>query len=132
MPDPTMVCGEENLWFLDALKRAISELILPEKTWKGTKTVLSFKLLHVLQNFWVWAWKSRHPMALFAMKICLNYPLVSAKFQLSENRSKWTPRLAKKLHLNKFQNHSNPRILFVIFFTWSLKFLVNTWGKMWK
>ena len=28
-------------WILDALKRrSISELILPEKTWKGMKTVL--------------------------------------------------------------------------------------------
>ena len=39
IPDPTMVGGEENLWFLDALKWSISELILPEKTWKEIKTV---------------------------------------------------------------------------------------------
>ena len=42
-----MVGGEENLWFLGALKRSVKcsvlELILPEKTWKGTKTVL-FKI----------------------------------------------------------------------------------------
>ena len=37
IPDPTMVGSEENLWFLDALKRSISELTLPEKTWKGIK-----------------------------------------------------------------------------------------------
>ena len=38
-----MVSGEENLWFIDALKRCISELMLPEKTWKGVKTVF-FKI----------------------------------------------------------------------------------------
>ena len=38
--DPTMIGGEEYVWFLDALKHLISELILPEKTWKGIKTVL--------------------------------------------------------------------------------------------
>lgn len=30
--DPTMVDGEENLWFLDAQKYFILELMLPEKT----------------------------------------------------------------------------------------------------
>ena len=39
IPAPNMVGGEENLWFLDALKGSISELILPEKTWKGIKTI---------------------------------------------------------------------------------------------
>ena len=34
-----MIGGEEYVWFLDALKHLISELILPEKTWKGIKTV---------------------------------------------------------------------------------------------
>ena len=38
-----MVGGEENYWFLDALKYSISEPILPEKTWKGIKTVF-FKI----------------------------------------------------------------------------------------
>ena len=38
MIDPTMVDGEENLAFVDALKSSISVLILPEKTWKGMKT----------------------------------------------------------------------------------------------
>ena len=39
MIDPTMVDGEENLAFVDALKSSISVLILPEKTWKGMITV---------------------------------------------------------------------------------------------
>ena len=39
IPAPIMVGGEENLWFQDALNHFVSELILPEKTWKGIKTV---------------------------------------------------------------------------------------------
>ena len=39
----TIVGGKENHWFLDALKCSISELILPEKTWKRIKTVF-FKI----------------------------------------------------------------------------------------
>ena len=42
IPDPTMVGSEENLWFLDALKRSISELTLLEKTWKGIKLFFFF------------------------------------------------------------------------------------------
>ena len=38
-----MFAGEENLWFLDALKCSISELIFFEKTWKGIKNVF-FKI----------------------------------------------------------------------------------------
>ena len=38
-----MVGDEENLWFLDALERSISELILPEETWQEIKTVF-FKI----------------------------------------------------------------------------------------
>ena len=34
IPAPTMVGGEENLWFLDALKHSILELTLPEKILK--------------------------------------------------------------------------------------------------
>ena len=34
-----MIGGEEYVWFLDALKHLISELILLEKTWKEIKTV---------------------------------------------------------------------------------------------
>ena len=34
-----MVGGKENLWFLDTLKDSISELVLPEETWKEIKTV---------------------------------------------------------------------------------------------
>ena len=40
---PTMVSGKENVWFLDALKQSILELILSEKTLKGIKTVF-FKI----------------------------------------------------------------------------------------
>ena len=67
--------------FLDALKRFISQLILPEKTWKGIKTVFfkKSKLLNIFQNFWICARRSRRQIALCAMKICLNYPL---KYQL--------------------------------------------------
>ena len=32
---PTMVSGKENVWFLDALKQSILELILSERLWKG-------------------------------------------------------------------------------------------------
>ena len=32
---PTMVSGKENVWFLDALKQSILELILSERIWKG-------------------------------------------------------------------------------------------------
>ena len=74
--DPTMVGGEERLWFLDALKCFISELILSEKTWKMIKRFsLKFELLHLFHNFWIWAQRSRHPIAFCAMKICLNYAL---------------------------------------------------------
>ena len=38
IPDPSMVGGEENRWFVDAQKCSFSELILPEKTWKVIKT----------------------------------------------------------------------------------------------
>ena len=34
----TVIGGRENIWFPDAQKRFISNLILPEKTWKRTKT----------------------------------------------------------------------------------------------
>ena len=37
-PPPPRVNGEENLWFLYALKCPIPDLILPEKTWEGIKT----------------------------------------------------------------------------------------------
>ena len=58
MIDPTMVGDEENLGFIDALKSSISVLILPEKTWKGMKTVfLEFKFLHIFQNFRNLAWR---------------------------------------------------------------------------
>ena len=40
---PHLVGGEENLWFLYALKCPIAGLILPEKTWEGIKTVF-FKI----------------------------------------------------------------------------------------
>ena len=43
IPDPTMIGAKENFLFLDVLKCFISELILPEKTWKGIETVL-FKI----------------------------------------------------------------------------------------
>ena len=73
IPDPTMVGGEERLWFLDALKCSISELILSEKTWKMIKRFsLKFELLHLFHNFWIWARRPRHPIAFCAMKICLN------------------------------------------------------------
>ena len=39
IPVTTRVGGEENLWFIDALKCSISGLILPEKTLKVLKTV---------------------------------------------------------------------------------------------
>ena len=39
MTDPIMVSRKKNLRFVDALKRSISELILPKKTWKGMKTI---------------------------------------------------------------------------------------------
>ena len=39
IPDPTIVGGDENLWFLGAPKCSILELILLEKTWKGIKAV---------------------------------------------------------------------------------------------
>ena len=42
-PLPPVDGGEENLWFLYALKCPIQELILPEKTWEGIKTVF-FKI----------------------------------------------------------------------------------------
>ena len=35
-----IVAGKENLWFIDALKQSVFELILPEKTLEGIKTVL--------------------------------------------------------------------------------------------
>ena len=35
-----MVAVKENLRFMDALKQSVSELILPEKTFEGIKTVL--------------------------------------------------------------------------------------------
>ena len=38
-----MVGCEDNLLFLDALKRSVSKLILPEKNLKGIKTVF-FKI----------------------------------------------------------------------------------------
>ena len=38
-----MVGGEETCWFLDAVKCSSSDPILPEKTWKGIKTVF-FKI----------------------------------------------------------------------------------------
>ena len=37
IPVPSMVGGEENPWFLDALKRSILELTLPENTFKKKK-----------------------------------------------------------------------------------------------
>ena len=37
IPDPIMVGDEKNLWFLEALKRSISGLILPEKSLKWIK-----------------------------------------------------------------------------------------------
>ena len=43
LPDPIVVDGEENLWFLKAPKRFISELVLAEKTLKQIKTVF-FKI----------------------------------------------------------------------------------------
>ena len=43
IPATTRVGGEENLWFIDALKCSISGLILPEKTLKVLKTVF-FKI----------------------------------------------------------------------------------------
>ena len=57
-PARIMVGGKETLWFLDALKRSISELILPEKTLKEKKCFsLKAKLLHVhvFQNFWTFS-----------------------------------------------------------------------------
>ena len=48
IPDPTMVGGEGNLSFLDALKcSSISELILPEKTWKGIKAVSYYIYIYI-------------------------------------------------------------------------------------
>ena len=41
-----MVGGEENLLFLDALKRSVSKLIFPEKNLKGITTVF-FKKIQV-------------------------------------------------------------------------------------
>ena len=74
--DPTTVGGEENFWFLDVPKRSILGLVLPKKTWeRKILSSLKFQLLHIFQNFWIWARRSRHPMALSTMKICLNYPL---------------------------------------------------------
>ena len=44
--EENMVAGEENLWFLAALKRSISELLLPEKIWKAIKAVF-FKSTYI-------------------------------------------------------------------------------------
>ena len=78
MTDPIMVGGEENLWNVDVLKSSISELILSDKTWKGMKTVF-FRIwvTAYIQNFRILAWRLQHLVALYAMKICLNYPLDS-------------------------------------------------------
>ena len=43
IPAATMFGGEEDLWFMETLKRSISKLILSEETWKGIKTVF-FKI----------------------------------------------------------------------------------------
>ena len=40
---PIMVDGEENLWFLVALKHSMLELVYPEETMKRIKTVF-FKI----------------------------------------------------------------------------------------
>ena len=69
--DPTMVSGEENIWFLDTLKGSILELILPEKTLKEMKTV-SFK-----NEFTKYILGS---IALCGKEICLNYLLASYTF----------------------------------------------------
>ena len=70
IPDLTMVGGKEKLWFLDALKCSIPELILCEKM------SLKLKLIYIFQNFWIWVWRSRCPIALCTMKIFLNSPVV--------------------------------------------------------
>ena len=51
MPNSWTHCGdEENLWFQDALKHSILELILPEKTLKVIKSVL-FKIYLIAFEF---------------------------------------------------------------------------------
>ena len=56
----------KNLWYLDALKRSNSELILPEKPWNGIK---SLKLLHIYQNVRTFLWRLQHQIALRTMNL---------------------------------------------------------------
>ena len=58
--------GKENLWFLDAWKHSISELILLEKKlWNGLK--LSSLKFNFKFNFWIWVRGSRHSRELCVM-----------------------------------------------------------------
>ena len=129
-----MIGGKENLWFLDTIKSFISGLILPEKTWKGIKTIsLKFKLLHIFQNFWVLAWRSRHPIALCTINICLNSPLFytpPALFPtLLQLRIKEYEFLCKKKHRFFIITLS---INIPVFFSYTKNPILITYWSFWK
>lgn len=76
IPAHTIVGREDNICFQGTLKQSISKLNLPEKTLKGVKTFFCLiKFLRLFQNFWIWVWGSRCPLALWAMQICQYQPL---------------------------------------------------------